>query len=809
MFRKVTSLDFSWRFMLGDVPEAADPAYDDAGWRELDVPHDWSIEGPFLQSNPSGPRGGYAPAGIGWYRKALRLNGKKDGKRVFIRFEGIYMSSTVWINGYKLGTHPYGYTTLEYELTPYLRDGGDNIVAVRVDNSVQPGSRWYSGSGIYRHVWLVETPELYVPADGIFVTTPAVSEDSAEVSVRTDVRNSRSQAAPCTVKTQILGKEGNVLQECEASLTLESGVTHTFEQTVVVQRPELWTPDSPVLYSVRTFIVSDGRGHDEVTTSFGIRIAVFDPNQGFILNGKPLKLKGVCLHQDGGCVGVACQDRTWERQILVLKEMGCNAIRTSHNPPAPAFLDACDRLGMLVMDEAFDEWKIGKEPRVFTSEDPDKVVRLPIYAYHQYFEQWSEIDLTAMVKRDRNHPSVILWSIGNEIQDTHHAEGAVIARELLQIVRKSDPTRPVTLAMNNVPSANKLGIPQVLDVVGYNYKEKFYIEDHAKYPERIIVGSETRTATPFVPRGEYTEFVESVKELSDRPNVHHDIEQLANSIGQSDFSTRRVAERIIQAENSWSLTEKLEYAAGLFLWTGFDYIGEPSPCAWPSKSSYFGVIDTCGFPKDVYFLYQSLWSDKPVVYLMPHWNWENRQGEDIPVWCFTNCESVELNLNGKSLGVKRLADGPHLHLEWIVPYEPGKLTATGCKSGENVAVYTVQTAGKPAALRLSSNTDTLSSHGQDVAYITIEVVDAVGQRVPHSNVSVELQIEGEGKLVGVDNGHPANSDPYQGKQITTHNGLALAVVQSTLKPGQITVLAEARGLSQGTIAVENKQSYMD
>jgi beta-galactosidase len=803
--RNVTLIDLSWRFMLGDVPEAVDPAYDDTHWRQLDVPHDWSIEGPFLATNPSGPRGGYAPGGIGWYRKCIRTNEILGDRRLFIRFDGIYMNSTIWINGQELGTHPYGYTTLEYELTPYLRNPGqNNIIAVRVDNSIQPGSRWYSGSGIYRHVQLIETSGLYVPTDGVYLTTPTVSKDFAEVKAVTEVHNSGQHAIHCTLKTQVADKLGKLLQESESILRLEGGQTHTFDQTLMISEPELWSPDSPVLYFVRTQVLADGRIQDELATPLGIRSAVFDPDQGFVLNGERLKLKGVCLHQDGGCLGVACLDRTWERQLDILKEMGCNAIRTSHNPPAPAFLDACDRLGMLVMVEAFDEWRIGKSPRVFTSDNPDEVVRLPIYAYHRYFDEWAASDLTAMVKRDRNHPSVVIWSIGNEIMDNDTASGAVIAKELLQIVRESDTSRSVTVAMNNVPKANLLGIPQELDVVGYNYKEKFYVADHAIYPDRIILGSETRTATPFVARGDYSEFVVQVREQSSRPHVHHDCEKLAASIGQSDFSTRRVDERIIQAEYSWSLTNQLDYVAGLFLWTGFDYIGEPSPYAWPSKSSYFGIIDTCGFPKDVYYLYQSLWSDRPVVHLMPHWNWDHREGEPIPVWCFTNCETVELELNGRSLGVRKLSDGPHLHLEWIVPYEPGELMATGYTGGKAVSVYSVYTAGEPAALCLISDKECLTSHGQDLAYITVQVVDAQGHLVPNARQLVELQVEGEGKLTGVDNGHPANEDSYRGNRIHTHNGLALAVVQSTQQAGEITIVAVVDGLPPCRIALKSK-----
>ena len=474
--RARVNFGFNWKFFKGDIPGAEDITFNDADWKSINIPHDWSIEGPFSKDNPSGRSGGYLPGGIGWYRKSFDLFQKYRGKKIFIEFDGVYMNSDVWINGHHLGNHPYGYTSFHYDVTPYLKYGDSkNILAVRVDNSKQPNSRWYSGSGIYRHVWLLITDKLHVDHWGTFVTTPEVSKESATVEIKTRIKNETNVCKQVDLITTIIDKDNKVVKTIDTTQEIPQNGEYEFIQRAKIKSPNLWSPDSPYLYKVYSTVKDEKKTVDNYETPLGIREFHFDANRGFFLNGENMKIKGVCLHHDCGCLGAACHERAIERKIEILKEIGCNAIRTSHNPPAPELLDYCDRYGLLVMDEAFDEWKKGKTE----------------YGYHKYFEEGADKDLKSMIYRDRNHPSIIMWSVGNEIPEQSSPEGVKILRKLVKLVHEEDPTRPVTSACNNIKAANETGFADLLDVVGYNYQERFYEEDHKNYPDRKIIGSET------------------------------------------------------------------------------------------------------------------------------------------------------------------------------------------------------------------------------------------------------------------------------------------------------------------------------
>jgi beta-galactosidase len=799
------SFNTDWVFAKVDHHGAEKPSFTDSDWTDVVLPHDWSIEGPFEENQPSGPRGGYAPGGIGWYRKRFVLPMDASNQNVFIQFDGIYMNSDVWINGHHLGNYVYGYTSFEYDLTPYLNKAGEeNILAVRVDNSIQPGSRWYSGSGIYRPVRLVITSPLYVPQWGTFVTTPQVSATHAVVHIRTDVKNDSKLHKTGTILTRIRNANGEMVGEAMTPMEWKPSETQRCNQEVTVTHPQLWSLESPYLYTVESVIMDGDHCSDVLKTTVGIREAVFDSNRGFFLNGKNIKIKGVCLHHDGGSLGAACLRRTWERQIETLQAMGCNAIRTSHNPPSPEFLDLCDQMGMLVMVEAFDEWRIGKAPRVFTKDGMKSVTRQPIFAYYQYFDEWAERDITAMVERDRNHPSVILWSIGNEIMDVHEASGAEIAKMLRDFVRQADPTRPTTLAMNNLAKADKHGTPDIVDVAGYNYHERMYIEDHLNYPNRVILGSENRSGVPFVARGEYESFIQDARNNRHTLPVSADATQLIQGLGVGDMSASNACERYIQAQYSWAITDALDHVSGLFIWTGYDYIGEPTPYGWPSRSSYFGIIDLAGFPKDSYYLYQSLWSESPCLHLLPHWNWQGREGELIPVWCFSNDDGVELFLNGVSLGYQDRKDNRFYHYEWLVPYQSGTLKAVGYKNGQVRQHKEVHTTSEPYQIKLYADRHEIDANTQDLAYITVQVEDIHGNIVPTANHRITITVEGEGLLAGVDNGNPASPEPFQANHVCAFHGLGLAVIKNSPRQGEIKVSMASPGLQSVELILHNK-----
>ncbi len=813
--------DSTWYFHLGDAAGAEKPSFDDSTWRELDLPHDWSIEGPYDEHAPTGGSGGFLPAGVGWYRKGFHLDESFRGRRVSVQFDGAYQHSTVWINGHELGTRPFGYATFHYDLTAYLNYGSTpNVIAVRVDNSQQPNSRWYSGSGIYRHVWLTVTDPVSIAPFGVYVTTPDVSAQQATIRVRTRVQNSGPSRQRFELHTQLLDAAGQPVRRQDGIKTLEgpmasdaaelaAGADSEIETTLPVSAPQLWSPTSPSLYRLRSEIWINGKVVDSTDTSFGIRRIDSDVNRGFLLNGSPLKIKGMCIHHDGGSVGAAVPEAVLERRLRLLQEMGCNAIRCSHNPMAPEFYDLCDRLGLLVMDECFDEWTVRK-PQIK-------------FGYSDVFNEWSERDLVDFIHRDRNHPCIILWSAGNEIGEQWAEKGPAILSKLVELFHREDPTRPVTAAMDNIFNQHgqaPTAFSGLLDVVGYNYadrwgtrRETHYADDREQFPNRKFVGTEVTSARGV--RGDYR-----FGPMLGGGFANGKIEPAYGPVGALYVT------EALHAAALWRFVATHDYITGDFAWTGFDYLGESR--GWPRKLATSGPLDTCGFKKDAFYFYQSIWTEKPMLHLLPHWNWPDRVGQVVPVVAYTNCAVVELFLNGRSLGAKAKefpAQGTaggwnsyalpqiqsttsDLQLVWDIPYEPGELKAVGYdRTGAIVANAQVQTAGAAATLELTVDRAALAADAHDVAHVTVRALDANGGFVPLAGNQIVFEISGPGKLIGMDNGDPASHESYQGNTRALFNGMALALVQSISAAGPIRITARADGLRAASIDIVSQTTH--
>ena len=783
--RQRYSMDPGWRFILGDPAGAERPGFDDHQWRRLDLPHDWSIEGTPRQDAPGGGRVGFFPTGIGWYRKAFRLPAGARGREAWLELDGVYMNSDVWINGFHLGKRPYGYSSFAYDITAYLLPGV-NLAAVRVDNSLQPNSRWYSGSGIYRHVWLSLVDPLHLGHWGVYVTTPRADSAGAAVVVRTRVENDRGAPARGVLRSVVVDRAGREVARAETPFSLAAGGKVELEQRMAVASPLLWSVETPSLYSMRSEVLDGARPADLTATTFGIRSTAWDKDKGFVLNGLRVKLRGVNVHHEAGVFGAAVPERVWERRLRLLKAMGANAIRTSHNPPAPEFLDLCDRLGFLVMAEAFDEWTQGKVPE----------------GYHKYFAEWSERDLTDFVHRDRNHPSIVLWSAGNEIGEQSMPDGARVLRRLLDILHREDPTRPVTTGNDNIAADGHpatLAFLNALDIVGYNYvdrwherRELFAAQDRHDHPEWKMIGTES---------GSIFESFDERTSLGGDPSVPHP----------------NYTSGMIQAERLWKWVELHDYFSGDFMWTGIDYLGEST---WPFKGFSSGALDITGYPKDAYYLYQSLWTSAPVLHLFPHWTWPGREGQVIPVLAYTNCNFVELFLNGRSLGEKRLefpaqgtsggwntyaaprvnATTADLHVSWDVPYQPGVLRAVGKRrDGTRACEAEVRTAGPPAAIRLSVDRDTITTGAGDAAHVTFEIVDSAGTVVPTAGNLVRVSLTGAG-TVALDSGDLEDLAPYRSDERHAFNGRGLAIVRAAM-PGTLVLTARADGLGPATAEI--------
>ncbi|MBN1171833.1 MAG: DUF4982 domain-containing protein [Micromonosporaceae bacterium] len=727
------SLDAGWKFNLGDASGAQETTFDDTSWTSVDVPHDWSISLPFNQSSPAGSGGGYLDGGLGWYRKSFSLPAESSGQRIFVQFDGVYMDSTVWLNGTQICARPYGYASFECDFTSSASFGGSNVLAVRVNNQL-PSSRWYSGSGIYRHVWLKTVNPVRVAYTGTRVTTPQISAGSATVNITVAVQNDAAGSQSVTVASSIRDAAGaEVATASAATQTINAESTADVEQTATVSNPQLWSTTSPAMYSVVTTVSVGGAVVDTYTTPFGIRSFAFDATTGFSLNGTAMKLKGVCLHHDLGALGAAVNHRAIEMRLEMLKDMGANAIRTSHNPPAPELLDFADRFGFLVVDEAFDMWYGAKTE----------------YDYARFFREWADTDMRDFVARDRNHPSVIIWSIGNEVPQ---AGDLAVAQQLIDDVRAMDDTRMTTQAYAAwVGDDSFTGLE---DLVGINYAPERYDSVHSAHPDWKLFASESSSG--FRSRGIYN-----------------------NNNTQATSYDTFAAGWGHTAETSWKNVNTRPWIAGEFIWTGFDYIGEPTPYEWPAKSSYFGILDTANFPKDIFYFYQSRWNyDGPTMVHIVPMDWTSwTPGQAVRVLAYSNADSVELFLNGSSLG-SQTVDPSEADVEWSVPFAAGTLEAQATKGGTVVATDEVRTAGPAARLELIVDRSSIMADGRDLAFVEVDVVDADGVIVPQASNGIDFSIDGPGTIVGVDNGNATSHESYKGTSRSAFSGKALAIVQS-------------------------------
>ena len=789
--RERINFDKGWRFALADSVQMSALDYNDSKWHTLNVPHDWAIEGDFSASAPSGNSGGALPGGIGWYRKTFTVDNADKGKMMYIDFDGVYMNAKVWINGTLLGQRPYGYSSFRYDLTPYIIYGGKNVVAVRVDNSDQPNSRWYSGCGIYRHVWLNKTARIHVAHWG----THVVAEGN---KVKVDVTVDNPDNAKFAVRNTLLDREGRVV-----------GKAMGIKSVIKVSKPKLWSCESPYIYTLRTEIVAGGKVVDTYETTTGFRTFKFDAAKGFSLNGKSMKINGVCQHHDLGCLGAAINEDALHRQLRILKEMGTNAIRCSHNPPAPELLAMCDTMGFIVMDESFDMWRRRK-----TQND-----------YARFFDEWAERDLTDLVLRDRNHPSILMWSIGNEVleqwssadADNLTAEQAnlilnaghdastlahgeelsvnsILTRNLCAIIRRYDTTRPITAGCNEPDPKNHLFKSGALDIIGFNYHHQWVKDVPKNFPGQPFIFSESVSALQT--RGFYMMPSDKVYKAPVEwwlPYQDPSFQCSAYDNMHASWSSTH--------EETWDVVKHNDFVGGQFIWTGFDYIGEPTPYGFPARSSYFGLIDLAGFPKDTYYMYQSEWTDKQVLHLFPHWNWLD--GQDIDMWCYyNNADEVELFINGRSQGVKAKKDSHEYHLMWRVKFEPGEVKAVARKDGKVVADKVIRTAGAPAALRLTADRTHFGKNpnGDNLAFITVEVVDKDGNLCPRAEDQIFFDVEG-GRIVGTDNGNPVSMERFKEPKRKAFNGKCLVVVATD--GGDVKLKARGYQLQGGEILIRN------
>ena len=790
--RERKCFDEGWLFALADSAQMASASYGDSGWRQLDLPHDWAIEGDFSPSNPSGAGGGALPGGVGWYRKHFKV-GSAD--KYFIEFDGVYMNATVYVNGHLLGNRPYGYSSFEYELTPYLNRGGDNVIAVRVDNSDQPNSRWYSGCGIYRHVWLTSTTDVHIDHWGVYVKTS--SQGDVEVEVKCVTPN--AQVRP-TMRNTVLDANG---------LVVAKGASSKLQSKLKVRRPHLWSVTDPYIYKVRTEILVNNKVVDEVETVTGFRYFKFDPQKGFSLNGQAMKINGVCEHHDLGCLGAAINEDALHRKLSILKEMGVNAIRCSHNPPAPELLNMCDTMGLIVMDESFDMWRRKK-----TQND-----------YARFFDEWHERDLSDLILRDRNHPSILMWSIGNEVleqwssaeADTLTLEQAnlilnaghdastlakegelsvnsLLTRHLAEIVRKYDTTRPITAGCNEPAPGNHLFKSGAIDIIGFNYHHQWVKDVPQNFPGKPFIFSESVSALQT--RGFYMMPSDSVYKAPVEwwlPYTDPSFKCSAYDNMHASWSSTH--------EETWDVVKHNDFVGGQFIWTGFDYIGEPTPYNYPARSSYFGLIDLAGFPKDTYYMYQSEWTDKPVLHLFPHWNWI--EGQTIDLWCYYNqADEVELFINGTSQGVGRKADSHQYHVMWRVTFQPGEAMVVARKDGREVRRQVLHTAGPAAKIRLNTDRVALDADGKSLAFVTVEVLDKDGNLCPYAENQIFFDVSGKARIEGVDNGCQTSLERFKADNRKTFGGKCLVVLRADKSPGNVTLTAKAVGLVKDSIQLE-------
>lgn len=769
-----------WKFQKGDFEKAALTEFDDSKWRIVDLPHDWSVVGPLNQNFASAT--GYLPGGIAWYRKTINIPLQENNKNVSIYFEGVYRNSEVFINGISLGIRPNGYISFQYNLTPYLKFGETNTIAVRVDHSKYADSRWYTGSGIYRDVYLVYKNPVHIDLWGVFCNTKTISSKNALVQTKTTIINTSVHPAILTIVQEIIDPKNKGISKSTSKLKVNTGVPAELIQEIKVERPILWSVDSPNLYQLVTSVFQEGKLVDKSVENIGIRTLGFDPDKGFSLNGKSMKIKGVCLHHDAGCLGSAVPKEVLERRLITLKSIGCNAIRCSHNPQAPLLYDLCDQLGLLVLDEAFDEWEFPKKKWI----DGWNVGKPGFDGAAEYFEKWGEVDLKDMVLRDRNHPSVFMWSIGNEVDypndpyshpildkegiGQQHTKGylpnqpkaerlGTIAKKLALVVKSSDPTRPVTAGLAGPIMSNETEYPGALDVAGYNYTESRYIQDHHTYPKRVLYGSE---------------------------NGH--------------------------SMEAWKAVRDNDFIFGQFLWTGIDYLGESH--SWPSRGFTSGLMDLAGFKKPRAYFRESLWSDKPMIYAgtykkrktnnqlsidaLSGWNYHS--GDTIRVVGYTNCSKTQLMLNGKQIGgLQEHNDETGINY-WDIPYLPGKLEVIGYNSGLEAARYSIETSDRPYAIKVAAVNKNISVN-KGVAQIEIQIVDETGKNVLLADDEITCITDGNLKLMGLEASNSTDMEDYTDNKQRVYHGKMIAYLQSSGKKGKSKVTFNSPWLKEAIIEI--------
>nr|WP_242009157.1 beta-galactosidase GalB [Robertkochia solimangrovi] len=782
--REIIILDKDWKFSKGDPQNAFQENFNDASWEKVNVPHDWAIYGPFDKeidkqtvaivqnkeeqaTEKTGRTGSLPHIGTGWYRKTFELPDLKDQKKVILFFEGAMSEPQVYLNGKKVGEWAYGYAYFYFDVTKDLKPG-KNTLAVRLENK-QFASRWYPGAGLYRKVSLIIKDPVSIDQWGTFVTTPVVSEEMAQVNIKTKVSGENT-----TLVSSIYDVEGNLITRDSA--TTEFG--NRFEQNLKVDNPSLWSPESPYRYKIVSELYSNGKRTDTYETPFGIRSIEYDRNKGFVLNGEVTKFKGVCLHHDLGPLGSAINTSALRRQLTILKDMGCNAIRSSHNMPSFEQLELCDEMGFLFLAESFDEWKVAKVEN----------------GYNRFFDEYAERDVVNLVRATRNHPSVVMWSSGNEVPDQWGSEGVKRAKWLQDIFHREDPTRPVTVGMDQVKATMESGFGAILDIPGLNYRVHLYEEAYEKFPQGLILGSET--ASTVSSRGIYKFPVEkaSMKQYDDFQSSSYDLEYCSwSNLPDDDF--------VLQDNKPWVIGE--------FVWTGFDYLGEPTPYdeKWPSRSSYFGISDLAGLPKDRFYLYRSRWNkEEETLHILPHWNWEGREGETTPVFAYTSYQSAELFVNGKSQGIRKKNDSTHqtrYRLMWMdVKYEPGTLKVIAYdKNGKPAMEKEVTTAGKPYQIVLDPDRKTIKADGKDISFVTASVVDKNGIPCPTATHSLKFKVSGNGHYRAACNGDATSLELFHIPTMKLFSGKLVVLVQSEEEAGTMELKVSGKGLKSATVKI--------
>lgn len=764
-----------WKFHFGEQADALQKVFDDSKWEEVAVPHDWAIDQPFdmridmqsvrvIEDGDKVPkmrtgRTGALPAfGTGYYRIHINSEACMKHKRIRIEFDGAMSLANVYVNGRFAGEWPYGYSSFSFDITDLWNFEGENTIAVRLENKAE-SSRWYPGAGLYRNVRLVVTAPVSIAHWGTYVTTPHVTAQKANMDIKTRITNTTGKEVKVRLESLLINRKGETVKKTATMKKITAQET-VIEQKLAISNPDLWSIESPDMYTLVSNVYADNNLCDTYETKVGIRSITFDKDKGFFLNGKSVKLKGVCLHHDLGPIGIAVNYRALERQLQMMQEMGCNAIRTSHNPPTPELLDLCDRMGLLVQVEAFDEWKLGKN----------------VNGYNQYFDKWAERDLTAMIHRDRNHPSVIMWSIGNEVREQNDKNGTEVARYLTEICHREDPTRPVTAGFNSHYSAIKNGLAAEVDLVGFNYKPHDYKKMHQKYPDYVLYGSET--ASTVSSRGEY-----KFPAKENRGAYYEDYHVSSYDLEYPGWAST--------PDTEFEQQDDCEFIAGEFVWTGFDYLGEPTPYneGTPARSSYFGIVDLAGLKKDRFYLYQSKWSNKPVLHLLPHWNWEERIGMNVPVYCYTNYPKAELFVNGKSMGLREKNNKnkyERYRLMWNdVVYQPGEIKVVAYKEDGSIAdTKTIKTAGKTYRIKTTADRKKISADGKDLTFVTVEITDKDGNLCPKADNLLFFDVEGNVKLKAVCNGDPTDQTSFASDYMRAFNGKLVVILQSSEKTGK-------------------------